>query len=409
MGTPKCYIIGAGISGLVAALELEKAGYAPVILEKTDSVGGRVKTDIIEGIPLDHGFQVLLSAYPAAKAYLNYEALDLKNFLPGAVIFRDGKKMELGDPLRHPAFGLSTLFSGAGTLPDKLKVFQLSRDLKNKSLDEIFQAPEKTTLTYLRDYGFSEQIIELFFTPFFAGIYLEPKLETSSRMFEFTYKMFSQGRATLPEKGIQAIPMQLEAQLQKTKIRFNTPVAAIEDDKIICTNGDRLNAERIIIATEPSVLLTKVKQTITWKKSTTIYYKVSHSILKRPIIGLISDNTSLVNNFHVLNDILPGIDSPTILSATIVRDNHLSDEDLFQRAANDLTKHTGLEKLTYFHHIHIPKALPLLNNVTYQPHRDVVRMSDTIFLAGDHLANGSLNAAMLSGALAANMACEGLH
>ena len=68
------YIIGAGISGLIAALELEKNGCHPTIIEASDSVGGRVKTDVIEGYQLDHGFQVLLTSYPAAQKYLNYEA-----------------------------------------------------------------------------------------------------------------------------------------------------------------------------------------------------------------------------------------------------------------------------------------------------------------------------------------------
>ncbi|MFC2149046.1 NAD(P)-binding protein, partial [Bacteroidota bacterium] len=74
----KIHIIGAGVSGLTAARVLEDNGYSPVIIEATDRVGGRVKTDIIDGYQLDHGFQVLLTAYPAAQKYLNLDALELQ-------------------------------------------------------------------------------------------------------------------------------------------------------------------------------------------------------------------------------------------------------------------------------------------------------------------------------------------
>ena len=78
----KIAIIGAGISGLIAALRLEKDGFSPIIYEKSDRAGGRVKTDIVDGYQLDHGFQVLLTAYPAAQKYLNLERKNrLKTFL----------------------------------------------------------------------------------------------------------------------------------------------------------------------------------------------------------------------------------------------------------------------------------------------------------------------------------------
>ena len=83
----KIHIIGAGISGLIAAKVLEEHGYHPTILEATKTIGGRVKSDIVEGYTLDHGFQVLLTSYPAAKKYLDFKALDLQKLLPGATIF----------------------------------------------------------------------------------------------------------------------------------------------------------------------------------------------------------------------------------------------------------------------------------------------------------------------------------
>jgi phytoene dehydrogenase-like protein len=76
----KIHIVGAGVSGLIAARILEDHGYQPTIIEATERVGGRVKTDVVNGYQLDHGFQVLLTAYPAAKKYLNYDELELQKF-----------------------------------------------------------------------------------------------------------------------------------------------------------------------------------------------------------------------------------------------------------------------------------------------------------------------------------------
>ena len=83
----KIYIIGGGVSGLIAAKVLEDNGFYPTIIEASERVGGRVKTDIVDGYQLDHGFQVLLTSYPAANKYLDFEMLDLQFLLPGATIF----------------------------------------------------------------------------------------------------------------------------------------------------------------------------------------------------------------------------------------------------------------------------------------------------------------------------------
>ena len=198
----KIHIIGAGISGLIAAQILENHGYHPTIIEASATVGGRVKSDLVDGYTLDHGFQVLLTSYPATKKYLDYKALDLQKLLPGATIFKHGKAQTIGDPLRNISLLFPTLRSSIGTFSDKLKILKLNTLLKKKKITAIFKTEEKTTLQYLKDFGFSDEIIKDFFTPFFSGIFLETELETSSRMFEFVYKMFGDGLAVIPKEGM---------------------------------------------------------------------------------------------------------------------------------------------------------------------------------------------------------------
>lgn len=143
----KIHIIGAGVSGLIAAKVLENEGYSPIMLEATDRVGGRVKTDIVENYQLNQGFQVLLTAYPAAQKYLDFDALTLQNFMPGAAIFNQGKQNLLGDPLRDLSLLFPTLFSGIGTFSDKLNILKLNTTLKKQHFPPFLKNLKKQPIS----------------------------------------------------------------------------------------------------------------------------------------------------------------------------------------------------------------------------------------------------------------------
>ena len=233
----KISIIGAGLSGLAAAITFEKAGYKPVIFEATSEAGGRVKTDLFEGYQLDHGFQVLLDAYPKAREYFKYDELQLQRILPGAILFHAGKSMIIGDPSRHIGFLFSTLFSGLASTKDVYLLWVLYRKLQKTRDEDIFKEEEISTLAYLKKRGFSNRIINVFFKPFFTGIFLENELKTSCRMFLFVFKMFGKGYATIPKAGMGALPRQLLKRLQHTTIHYNAPIAKVEEGKLLLKDG----------------------------------------------------------------------------------------------------------------------------------------------------------------------------
>ena len=399
----RIYIIGAGVSGLIASKVLEDHGYKPVILEATDRVGGRVKTDIVEGYQLDRGFQVLLTAYPSAQKHLNFKDLELQSFLPGATIFDDGNRKTIGDPLRKISLLFPTLLSGIGKFSDKLKILKLNTLLKKTTIAEIFDKPEKTTLQYLIDFGFSKDMITLFFKPFFSGIFLEPHLETSSRMFEFVYKMFGEGFAALPKAGIEAIPKQLKSNLKQTTFRFNTKVKSVNAGEILLENGEELKSDCTIIAADASALLVNLKkQDTAWKSCDTLYFETDTRAIEKPLIGLISEQKALINNifFHT------SISSKTkgqkeLLSVTVVKEHGLSSQALKTRVQKELQQYCGIEAHTLIKHYIIPKALPKLDALQYERTISEIEKTNRVFLAGDTQLNGSLNAAMLSGEQAA--------
>ena len=398
------YIIGAGVSGLIAAYELEQEGYHPIIIEQTDEVGGRVKTIHEKGYALDLGFQVLLSAYPLAKKYLDLDALELHKLESGALIYVNDKAYRIGDPMRNWKMLFPTIFSDIGSISDKLKVLKLNNRLKRKSIHEIFESRETTTLQYLIEFGFSPKIIERFFKPFFAGIFLESSIQTSSRMFEFVYKMFGEGYATIPKLGIGEISNQLKNKLHHTEFIFNCEVKDITNDKILMVSGENLPHDGVIIATNSTSMIRSHKGSdMKWKSCMCLYFEVDQTNIPANTIALIVDGGNYANNLYAYTDIKTG---KTILSVTTLEHMNKTDAEIIENIIAEVKKYTGALKVDFIHHYRIKQALPDILNLkmTVQPGENQVM--DNIFLAGDALMNGSLNAAMESGRIAAKTLLE---
>jgi protoporphyrinogen oxidase len=399
----KIHIIGAGISGLIAAKVFEENGYQPTIIEADANVGGRVQSDNENGYILDRGFQVLLSSYPAAQKYLDYKSLNLQELLPGATIFKNGKQQTIGDPLRDFSFLFSTLFSSVGTTADKLKILKLNSVLKKKKISAIFNEEEKSTLDYLKDFGFSDAMINNFFIPFFSGIFLEPNLDTSSRMFEFVYKMFGDGLALIPKDGIQAISNQLKDSLQHTEFLFNSSVAEVKNKQITLKDGTTIDNHFTIVATEASSLISNLKnQETEWKSCDTIYFETEKRTIEKPLIGLIADKEATINNIFYHTSIANSSTAKKeLLSVTVVKNHNYNKKELLEKVTKDLVTYCNIENPKFIKNYTIKKALPKLNNLQYELSSTETQLTSNIFLAGDQLLNGSLNAAMISGERAA--------
>ena len=256
---------------------------------------------------------------------------------------------------------------------------------------------------YLQDFGFSEAIINDFFKPFFSGIFLEPNLETSSRMFEFVYKMFGDGLAVLPKGGIQEIPRQLKSKLKNTTFLFDSPVKEVKDNEIILQNDNVIESNMTIIATEASHLIANLKnQETEWKSCDTFYFETNTKVINKPLIGLIADENALINNiFYHTSVATASKGAKELLSVTVVKAHNLSKLDLILRVTEDLKSFCKIDAVNLLKHYHIKKALPKLNNLQYEISSTETKLKPTVFLAGDQLLNGSLNAAMISGERAA--------
>ncbi|MBD98722.1 MAG: oxidoreductase [Verrucomicrobia bacterium] len=401
----KIHIVGAGVSGLIAAQVLEKQGYSPIVFEKSDRVGGRMKTDLFEGIPLDYGFQVLLDEYPMAKKYLDMEKLDLHYFWSGATLY-NGKKEHFGDPLRSPFFLTHTLFYKGAKFTDKIKVFELSNKLRQKSIEDIFRSVSTTTLEYLKNYGFSERIIQHFFKPFFGGIFLEKELNTSSRMFEFIFKMFSEGNACIPKDGMEEIPQQLFRKLTRTQFHFNVEIQEVRDGRLYIEGFDAIESDAVVISTAADQLIPFYrKKALKWKGCLCLYFEVEKFMLEKPIIGLISKSNVFVNNWHEINW-LKDIDKK-VISVTVIDHMELPEDVLIRKVDYELKNYCGIHVKRLIKCYRIDQALPDLARTDYDIDPSETQVMEKVFVSGDVCLNGSMNAAMLSGQRAAEAVVDG--
>tara|TARA_B100001758_G_scaffold244909_1_gene256975 strand:- start:1082 stop:2338 length:1257 start_codon:yes stop_codon:yes gene_type:complete len=397
MNKKKCKIniIGAGISGLTAAKVLEEKGYSPVIIESGSNVGGRLKTEKVEGHQIDIGFQVLLTAYPAAKKYLNYKDLRLQKLMSGALIYKNKKQIKFGNPITNPSLLFSTLFSKIGTFSDKIKILYLYLRLRIKSNEAIFNSKEINTNIYLKKIGFSDHIISDFFKPFFGGVFLETDLKTSSRMFEFVFKMFSQGSAAIPEKGMQAIPEQMAKSLKKTTFKFNTKVVKVKEKEIFLANKTKIKSDYTIITTD---LTGKTK----WRSCVNLYFETEDKHTSEALIGLITNKHSIVNNLFFPSSITSNrISKKELLSVTIIDDKNHINPSLIEQVKKELKEECNISVGKLIKQYRIPMALPVLKTLSHRKTLQEAQLSRRVFVAGDITLNGSLNAAIISGETAA--------
>ncbi|HAA20591.1 MAG TPA: FAD-dependent oxidoreductase, partial [Cytophagales bacterium] len=358
------------------------------------------------------GFQVLLTEYPEAKEQLNYNDLDLQAFRPGAMVLHAKGKSLVADPFREPTKLFSSLFAPVGTLQDKLKLLRLRRDLKEVPVDHLFRMPELKTWEYLRSKDFSESMLYKFFLPFMRGIYLEKDLNTSSRMFDFVFKMFSEGNTTVPSLGMEEIPKQLVNALVRTEIKVKTKVMAVEGSTVRTTHGELLSAKKVLVACEPNEFVNPFNPVAPDDMHSTVnlYFTADKSPESKPYLILNGSREGVVNNVVVMSQVSDAY-APRgshLISVSLLGQFESDDETLAHHVKSELKTWYGeeVEKWQLLKTYRIDKALPKLNTVRDQAPSASFKMNDHLFATGDYMLNGSIHGALKAGRLAAEAILE---
>ncbi|KAL4854581.1 4-substituted benzoates-glutamate ligase [Chlorella vulgaris] len=396
-------VVGAGVAGLNAAAKLHAAGVDVLLLEASDGVGGRVRTDEVDGFLLDRGFQIFLTSYPEAKEALDYAALDLQPFYAGALV-------------RHLADGLASLGNPIGSPVDKLLVglFRLKSLLG--SVDDLLRAPETTIEQRLQSEGFSPEIIDRFFRPFLGGIFFDRGLGTSSRLFSFVMRMLATGQNCLPADGIGAVADQLAARLPAASIRLGAAATAVSggtSPSVTLADGGSVAARAVVVAVEgpeASKLLGQAMQGSPSKAAAGVgtcclYFKAARPARPGNTLYLAGQGGGLVNNMCFPSEVAASYAPPgqTLVSvSTIGTCDELSEEQLVAAVKAELGGWFGGGEVAGWEHLktyRIPFAQPSQAPPTnlFRP----VSLGSGLYVCGDHRYSATLDGALRSGREAA--------
>ncbi len=417
-------VIGAGLAGLACARALTERNLSVTLLECEDRAGGRVRTEIEDGFRYDRGFQVLLTGYPEAKRQLDYRALDLREFLPGALVFRGGRFHHFSDPFRDPWGSIPLLFDPIISLRDKLLVAKLRFHVARAGTAELFAAPEQTALAYLQAYGFSGRIIDRFFRPFFAGVFLERDLTTSSRWLEYLFQTFSSSPVTVPAQGMGEIPLQMAAALPASTLSTRTRVDcfALGEKSVTITvaNGIKLESRSLVIAadgasarklTEESLGLKVLGvPAVRWNRTSTFHFVADREPLRDPILLLNGEGPGAgpVNHAAVMTNVSSSY-APAgahLICANVVGEAPYGDHErkiLADSVRAHLAKWFGppANRWRLMRANFLPHALPWQESASWTAPTFQRLAGDVVIACGDYLGTSSIQGALRSGREAA--------
>ncbi len=398
-------VVGAGLAGLMCANQLQEAGVDVAVLEAAEAVGGRIRTDVIDGFVMDRGFQVLNPAYPAVREHIDVAALDLQQFGSGAGVLRDdGTIAVLADPLREPRHLLDLLRSG---YLDPAALVALAR-WAGPSLgptSALTSGPDESRGSAMARAGLRGPLSRVV-DAFVAGVVLEDDGSTSNNFTQLLLRMFAFGSPGLPRGGMQAFPQQLADRLVRP-VQTDTAARAVEEAHghgQVRTEQGTVEAELVVMATGPSAsaqLLGTAEPQMKGVVTDWFTMPVAPSDLPMLIVDGRQRPGPIKNTAVVTAAAASYAPEGTALvqSSALMQPGHQppSIPEILAHAAEMYAVSTQDWELIHRHEV--PHALP----VQHPPlsTRRPMQVSDHVITCGDHLDTASIQGAMVSGTRAA--------
>ena len=392
-------IVGGGIAGLQAANILQSKGLDFILIEKSMSLGGRVQSEEFQGYILDHGFQVLQTAYPEVQRSLQISKWDLSYFQSGAYVFNEGKFKPFLNPLKSPLLFLKNIDSAGATIFDFLKLAWIWLKTQGSILP-INSDPESTSELISR-YRFSEKFQCNFLRPFFAGIFLDDQLSPPASLFFYYMKQFLEGKAALPKQGMGAIALDLASGIPKEKIMTGVWVTEIKGKTLQLSNDETVHFDQLILATDPKQACELLKIDFPPQAhfgSKTFYFSMDKKLeTPLPLIHLMPLHSSPLLHFSCLSQVNPALapEGKHLMSATSLQMD-LTDKEVAEELARVLD--LSPNDFIFLKSFSIPHSLYKLGCFA-----EVCQKAEAknIMLAGDYTLFPSLQAALSSGRKAA--------
>ena len=397
LSSPEFLVVGAGLAGLTAAKVLSQSGREVLLLEKSDGVGGRVRTDQYKDFLLDRGFQVLLTAYPELPKHLNLSLLELHSFESGATIFSDGHFSKVGDPFRNVSSIMSTAFTKTIGMQDKIKLLKLRNSLIGRKKIYFQQKDDKRILETFEELGFTSKAINSFFKPLVGGIQLDPSLSGSTRLCFLVLKMLFIGDAAVPSRGMGAISEQLSKQINESSIRLTSTVDKVEGKKVILESGESFLPSNLIIATEGPATAKLLGQESPLSRSVScIYFSAPQAPSSSKAILLNGEKNGPALNVAIMSNISPSYSKNGKALIAVAIPNTIK-PDSMENVLIQMRKWFG-DSVDSWEHIKtysIEHGQPDLR--PGDPFRKSIKNSEGVYICGDHRDTPSIQGALVSG------------
>lgn len=378
-------IIGGGLSGLVCAHDCQQNGLRAHILEANETVGGRVRSDHIEGVVCDRGFQVFLPAYPTASAVFKPLGIDWKAYPKSAVIHDGDNQQWFGAPFT----------SGIG---EKLRLtprdyWHFFRDV-SAGLQNSKCTGTVPTHTHLNRY--SKTVSDQFLKPFFSSVFLDPELHAPASLFQYYLSLFVRGGVAVPSHGMGEITQRLAAQLNPDTLQTHMPVTRISKAggiwKVETETGSFL-APIIVMATAHHHACALLQEL---PRPTRALPVSTHYFLTDTIPDTLGPLTLFPNGTNCHHVAIPTRVAPNytpdhrhLIMATTYGTDTVSAEAVL----DELARYTQTQHWRWIHHVKLAHSLPDSHAIKHP--------DPTCILAGDWTALPSIEGACRSGKLAA--------
>jgi phytoene dehydrogenase-like protein len=394
-------VVGAGLAGLAATIHLARAGVDVLLLEASDDVGGRVRTDIVDGFRIDRGFQVIASSYPELRSLVDLGEIDLRPFVPGVGVYGGGVVHRLLDPRHDPSAVRSALTAPIGSWADRVRLARYALELLSTPGDDLADAEDRPASEAFVAAGLSARAIDRLLRPFLRGVVLEEDLVTSRRFVDLAVRSMLRGPVAIPAGGMQQLPRALGRLVPPDRLTLECSVTKLTP-RTVQTSLGSVKTSNVVIATDPAAAHTLLDDFTSpvMRSVTTFFHATDAAPWPEPLL-LVDGEQNLVANSVVLSQAAAEYAPPgAALIATSVlgtRDDVDTERRVRQRVASLYGCSTAGWELVATRAIgHALPAMPA-------PHdfRRPVRLAPGRYVAGDHRDSGSIQGALVSGRRAA--------